>query len=216
MPYGNGLAGRERHRVRIRVDRLDARLEPELDELLLVLLGRVDDRVLRRHLAAQDELREWRAVVGRVRLGGEDRDERLAACLAVGVDEARGRAAAADDDDGVLCRHLSERTPTPSWPHLARIRSSFVARDGMRDVRLFEPGDVCRPSARARAAASASSTCSGFVAPTIGAVTPGRPSTHASATWAGGTPRPAATSADPVDDVEVRVDVERVGERIGA
>jgi protease-4 len=43
-------------------------------------------------------------------------------------------------------------------------------------------------------AASASSMCPSFVAPTIGAVTPGLCNSHASASWAGATPRTPATS----------------------
>ena len=65
-PVRERLAGREAHGVRIRVQRGDRGLEPELDDLILVLLGRVDERLGRLHLAAQDALRERRPVVGRV------------------------------------------------------------------------------------------------------------------------------------------------------
>ncbi len=100
-PVRQRLARREAHRVRIRVHRGDRGLEPELDDLILVLLGRVDERLGRLHLAAQDPLREWRPVVGRVLVRREDRDRRLPARLAVGVDDARGRAAASDDHDRI-------------------------------------------------------------------------------------------------------------------
>ena len=64
--------------------------------------GRVDEGLSRLHLAPEDAFREWRPVVGRLVVGRDDGDQRVAALLAVGVDQARGRAAAADDHDRFL------------------------------------------------------------------------------------------------------------------
>ena len=64
-------------------------------------------------------------------------------------------------------------------------------------------------------AAIASSRWPSLVAPTIGAVTPGRCSSHASATWAGAHPALAGDLRDAIDDVEVAFAVQVVRERVG-
>ena len=87
------------------------------------------------------------------------------------------------------------------WSHLGRTpydgrRAPGLSARRRRAARTAPRAARSRPrSARARSAASASSRCSTLVAPTIGAVTPGLCSSHASATCAVGTPRSPATSA---------------------
>ena len=178
--------------------------EPQLDDEVLVLLGVVDERVVRLHLAAQDDLRERRPVVRRVRLGGEDRDQRLAACLAVGVDEARGGAAAADDDDRVLRLATVRGTPRRWRPHLAR-----AGRHSCPETACGTYGS----SSRATSSAVSSSSCaaSGVVdVPRLRGADDRR--RHARAARAARRARPAPPArrvggdlVDPVDDVEVGV-----------
>ena len=114
-PVRDRLAACELHGVGSGVDGLDPGVEAQLDDEVVVLLGLVHECGVRLHLPAQHALRERRPVVRRRLVGGEDRDQRLAACLTVGVDEAGGRAAAADDQDRVL--RLRHRLPVyPARP----------------------------------------------------------------------------------------------------
>ena len=111
-PVRERLAARELDGVGAGVDGLDRGVEAQLDDEVVVLLGLVHERAVRLHLAAQHALRERRPVVGRRVVGREDRDQRLAAGLTVGVDEAGSRTAAADDQDRILrLRHRSRSTP---------------------------------------------------------------------------------------------------------
>ena len=147
------------------------RVEAKLDDEVVVLLGLVDERAVRLHLPAQDALRERRPVVGRRLVGGDDRDQRIAAGLTVGVDEAGGRAAAADDHD----RILRLRHQVSAYPAVAR-RSHLpllVPGHRVRHVRLLERARPRRPSARAPRPRARPRHGRAFVAPTIGAVTPG-------------------------------------------
>ena len=70
-PVGEALAARELDLVLVRVDRLDRRVEAELDDCLLPLLRCPDERLLALELAAQVALRQRRPVVRRVGLGAE-------------------------------------------------------------------------------------------------------------------------------------------------
>ena len=101
----------------------------------------------------------------------------------------------------------------PGRRHLALLDASVgVTEDRVRPVRRLEPRRSRPRSARTSVAAIASSRCPSFVAPTIGAVTPGLPSSQASATCAGGRPALVGDLANDVDDVEVGVVVQLVGD----
>ena len=91
---------------------------------------------------------------------------------------------------------LVEAAPPPGadLTH-GRARGGGRTASSSRRSRRRSSVELGRRPGRPRGAAS-------FVAPTIGAVTPGLCSSQASASCAGGTPRPAATDT-PVDDVEV-------------
>ena len=93
------LAARELDLVLGRVDRLDPRLEAQLDDGFLPVLQRLHERALALELAAQVALRQRRPVVRRVRLGADDGDVLLPARAAVLGGEAGGGEAASDDDD---------------------------------------------------------------------------------------------------------------------
>ena len=62
----NRLAARDPNGVGAGVDRLDGGFEAQLDGEVVVLLGRVDECVLRLHLAPENAFRERRPVVGRL------------------------------------------------------------------------------------------------------------------------------------------------------
>ena len=104
------------------------------------------------------------------------------------------------------------------------LRRLTAHRDGLRSARARDgarrapPGASSpRRSGRAVSAARASCRWPSLVAPTMGAVTPGRCSNQANATWAGATPRSVGDLGHPVDDVEIGgLAVEVVGERVGA
>ena len=93
------LAAVELDLVLFGVDRLDGRPEAELDHRLLVRLFRFDERRLTLELAAQEPLRQRRAIVRRLGIGGDDRDVRLALRLAVLEREPRRGKPTSDDDD---------------------------------------------------------------------------------------------------------------------
>ena len=102
LPVADPLPTGELDLVLVRVDRLDRRLEPELDDGLLPLGQRQHEGRVAVLLLAQEPLRERWPVVRRVGLGGEDRDVRLAAARAVLGREPPGRETASDDDDRVV------------------------------------------------------------------------------------------------------------------
>ena len=105
-PVGDALAAGELDLVRVRVDPLGRRLETKLDHVVLVLVRRPDEWPVAVHLPAQEPLRERRAVVRRVGLGGEDRHRCLASRRAVLGREPRGREASTDDHDWIDRHHL--------------------------------------------------------------------------------------------------------------
>ncbi len=100
-PVRHLLAALEDDDVRGRVDPLHGRLEAQLDDLVLVLLGGAHVRPRALDLAAEEALRQRRPVVWGVLFVREDRDRGLAPGRAVLGRDARGREAAAHDDDGV-------------------------------------------------------------------------------------------------------------------
>ena len=101
-PVPEPLASHELDLVLGGVDRVDSRVQAQLDDCLLPLLERLHERALALDLAAQVALCQGRAVVGRIRLGADDGDVLLPACAAVlGGDAGRGEATA-DDDDRVI------------------------------------------------------------------------------------------------------------------
>ena len=102
VPYAEPLASRELDLVLGGVDRVDPRVEAQLDDCLLPLLERLHERALALDLAAQVALRQGRAVVRRIRLGTDDGDVLLPACAAVLGGDAGGGEPASDDDDRVV------------------------------------------------------------------------------------------------------------------
>ena len=74
----DALAARELDLVLRRVDRLDRRPEPELDDVVLVLLERPHEGPVAVLLAAEEALRQRGPVVRGIGLGREDRDLGLA------------------------------------------------------------------------------------------------------------------------------------------
>ena len=114
-----------------------------------------------------------------------------------------------------FARRAPSRAPaTPFAFRSGRYRIS-VSGNRVRDVRLIESCYLRGSLSESCAAAIASSRCSTFVAPTIGAVTPGLCSNHARAICAPVTPRRRDLSRT-VNDGEVNLGVvEAVAEGIG-
>ena len=105
------------------------------------------------------------------------------------------RPAERDDDDGVERHQSCPETACGMYSSSSLSTSSAVSSSS--------------------SAATASSTWTAFVAPTIGAVTPGFPSNHARAIWARWTCAVGGHLLHPVDDLEVDArQVERVAERV--
>ena len=162
------LAVGERHLARAEVEARDLDAEPEVDHVVVVELEWLDERLpLVLYLATQEPFRERRPVVRRAIVGGEDRDELVAALLAIRHGEARCREAPSDDDDAVLHSTLLPRGRTRGVPLNRSTKPSVASVRGLpwtaHAVRLGsalpEPVQRCSerltlPSAPARRAGS--------------------------------------------------------------
>ena len=104
------LAAGEHDRARRGVERLGLRAEPDLDVVALVPGLGLDRQLVVVHLAAQEVLRQRRALVGDAQLRGEDRHGAVAAGLAVAarggqslpVHRRRSRAACVEPVESVI------------------------------------------------------------------------------------------------------------------
>ena len=115
------LASRELDLVLGRVDRVDGCLQPQLDDGLLPLLERLDERALALDLASEVALRERRPVVRRIGLRADDGDVLLPARGAVLGGDAGGSEATSDDDDRVI-GHLRVLPAGRCSTHVRRYR----------------------------------------------------------------------------------------------
>ena len=99
----------------VKVELGDARLEVQVDVVVPVELLRLDERLLRGDLAAEEPLGERRAVVGDVCVLREERDRAVPAGLAVALDRPAGRQTTADDHQPVATLHVSHRIRSDPW-----------------------------------------------------------------------------------------------------
>ena len=112
----DALIGRELDLVLRGMNRLDRRLQPELDDIVLVLGIRPHERRVAILLLSKEALRQRGPVVRGIGLGREDRDLGLASRRAVLGGEPPCCEPASDENDRVGC-HVGSRTHSASRRH---------------------------------------------------------------------------------------------------